>query len=193
MRSATAGQDALVWRFRSPHHQCREFVMRTSEPKPHQSNKLPVSFDPKFANQQPQIMRTSGSGHWRCRAMRAIQTCLRILATHFVRVLPVVAPSKNRECRESRMQAAPVASHANEESIRVSSPQVRRNDPAFPARWFTAYSALSSETGLCLPPSPRALGVSAARPTSLDPGVVPSVGGTGPHAFAVRGPASLVS
>ncbi len=25
----------LVWRFRSPHHSCREFVMRTSEPKPH--------------------------------------------------------------------------------------------------------------------------------------------------------------
>jgi len=26
---------ALVWRFRSPHHPCRAFVMRTSEPKPH--------------------------------------------------------------------------------------------------------------------------------------------------------------
>ena len=25
----------LVWRFRSPHHFCRELVMRTSEPKPH--------------------------------------------------------------------------------------------------------------------------------------------------------------
>src|SRR5438067_2058252 len=24
-----------VWRFRSPHHLCRAFVMRTSEPKPH--------------------------------------------------------------------------------------------------------------------------------------------------------------
>ena len=26
---------ALVWRFRSPHHSCGEFEMRTSEPKPH--------------------------------------------------------------------------------------------------------------------------------------------------------------
>jgi len=26
-----------VWRFRSPHHFCRELVMRTSEPKPHRS------------------------------------------------------------------------------------------------------------------------------------------------------------
>ena len=25
----------LVWRFRSPHHSCRESEMRTSEPKPH--------------------------------------------------------------------------------------------------------------------------------------------------------------
>jgi len=25
----------LVWRFRSPHHSCRESKMRTSEPKPH--------------------------------------------------------------------------------------------------------------------------------------------------------------
>jgi len=30
-----AGTCGLVWRFRSPHHCCREFVMRTSEPKPH--------------------------------------------------------------------------------------------------------------------------------------------------------------
>src|SRR5215510_11742396 len=35
----------LVWRFRSPHHSSREFAMRTSEPKPHEINKLLVSFD----------------------------------------------------------------------------------------------------------------------------------------------------
>jgi len=34
---------ALVWRFRSPHHSSREFAMRTSEPTPHEINKLPVS------------------------------------------------------------------------------------------------------------------------------------------------------
>src|SRR5215831_14384453 len=41
-----------VWRFRSPHHSCRAFVMRTSEPKPHWTNNLLVSFSiPKFANE----------------------------------------------------------------------------------------------------------------------------------------------
>jgi len=38
-------RDWLVWRFRSPHHSSREFAMRTSEPKPHEINKLlePIS------------------------------------------------------------------------------------------------------------------------------------------------------
>jgi tetratricopeptide (TPR) repeat protein len=31
----TLAEFALVWRFRSPHHSCGEFIMRTSEPKPH--------------------------------------------------------------------------------------------------------------------------------------------------------------
>src|SRR6185369_13210346 len=35
----------LVWRFRSPHHSCRESEMGASEPKPHWINKLLVSFD----------------------------------------------------------------------------------------------------------------------------------------------------
>src|SRR5262249_38454444 len=35
----------FVWRFRSPHHSSRESAMRTSEPKPHEINKLLVSFD----------------------------------------------------------------------------------------------------------------------------------------------------
>ena len=34
-QAAFGKSHALVWRFRSPHHSCREFVMRTSEPKPH--------------------------------------------------------------------------------------------------------------------------------------------------------------
>jgi hypothetical protein len=34
---------------------------------------------------------------------------------------------------------APAASHAVKKSIRVSPLQVRRNNPAFPARWFTTY------------------------------------------------------
>jgi hypothetical protein len=38
-------EGSLVWRFRSPHHSSREFAMRTSEPKPHEINKLLVPFD----------------------------------------------------------------------------------------------------------------------------------------------------
>jgi len=46
----TSGQvvpphDEFVWRFGSPHHTGREFAMRTPEPKPHEINKLLVSFD----------------------------------------------------------------------------------------------------------------------------------------------------
>lgn len=33
----------LVRRFRSPHHSCRDFVMRSSEPKPHWINELPLA------------------------------------------------------------------------------------------------------------------------------------------------------
>src|ERR1700761_973204 len=36
-------------------------------------------------------------------------------------------------------------------------PQVNRSDPAFPARWVTAYFVLSPVTG-CLPPSPARCG-----------------------------------
>src|SRR5262249_8225287 len=41
----------LVWRFRSPHRSSREFAMRTSEPKPHEINKLLVSFDSEVRNE----------------------------------------------------------------------------------------------------------------------------------------------
>jgi hypothetical protein len=49
------------------------------------------------------------------------------------------------------------------------------NTPTFPARWFTAYNVLPGDRAL-LPPSP------AGHTCKLDP----SVGGTGPHDFAVR-------
>src|SRR5215470_1173437 len=54
----------LVWRFRSPHHSCSESEMRTSEPKPHQINKLLVSFDSEVRKRGcGTMMRTSESGH----------------------------------------------------------------------------------------------------------------------------------
>jgi hypothetical protein len=49
--------------------------------------------------------------------------------------------------------------------------------PAFPAQWFTAYRALSPVNRALLPPSSR-----RSSPARLDP----SVGRSGPHAFAVR-------
>ncbi len=55
--------------------------------------------------------------------------------------------------------------------------QVRRNDPAFPAQWFY---------GLC-PCSPRCTGLdSHRRPPIIISALDPSVGGSGPHGFAVR-------
>jgi hypothetical protein len=53
-----------VWRFRSPHHFCRGFVMRTSEPKPHQINRLTsVLSIPKFETGLRKMRRTSESGY----------------------------------------------------------------------------------------------------------------------------------
>jgi len=55
----------LVWPFRSPHHLCRGFVMRTSEPKPHQINRFSsVLSIPKFETWLRKMMRTSESGRW---------------------------------------------------------------------------------------------------------------------------------
>jgi len=58
-------------------------------------------------------------------------------------------------------------------------PQVNRSAPAFPARWFTAYFALSQVTGLSchLPRETR-----DTRLRELNA----SVGASGPHDFAVR-------
>ena len=52
------------------------------------------------------------------------------------------------------------------------------NTPAFPAQWFTAYSALSSVTGLSCHRRPQ----EALASRELDA----SVGASGPHDFAVR-------
>ena len=43
--SGTAVAASWLWRFRSPHHFSGKSEMRTSEPKPHQVNKLLVSVD----------------------------------------------------------------------------------------------------------------------------------------------------
>ena len=51
-----------------------------------------------------------------------------------------VVPQKIRGRRESRVPNAPAASRANSKKHTSKSPQVHRSCPAFPARWFTAYT-----------------------------------------------------
>src|SRR5262245_3890452 len=56
-----------VWRFRSPHHCCGESKMRTSEPKPHWINKLPVSFDSEVGKRECRTwceLRNRDTGPW---------------------------------------------------------------------------------------------------------------------------------
>ena len=61
--SGTSGRRIVVWRFRSPHHFRGKSEMRTSEPKPHQVNKLLVSFSfPKFASSVPHSDANFGTG-----------------------------------------------------------------------------------------------------------------------------------
>jgi hypothetical protein len=64
------------------------------------------------------------------------------------RVVAITCPSEIRGRRESRVRNAPAASRANDRKHTSQSPQVHRNNPAFPAQWFTAYIVLSSVTGL---------------------------------------------
>jgi hypothetical protein len=64
----------------------------------------------------------------------------------------------------------------NDKKHTSQSPQVHRNIPAFPAQWFTAYSELSSVTGL----SCHRRGADCSAPLDA------SVGAPGPHGFAVR-------
>ena len=89
-------------------------------------------------------------------------------------------PTPNPSLQE-RAQGKPGAHRTHslarkQKSARASSPQVRRNNPTCPAQWFTAYSALSSATGLSCH---RRLQIATRR---LDA----SVGASGPHGFAVR-------
>jgi len=114
----------------------------------------------------------------RCRLREAIRTYHLIPAARSrpSRCIDIV-PRTSRGRREDRVFCAPAASHAVKESIRVSPLQVRRNNPAFPARWFTTY--------LRDLPGVRDLLVTVATPIifgtlSTSPGV------PGPHAFAVR-------
>ena len=78
--------------------------------------------------------------------------------------------------RECRVRDAPAASRANKIKHTSTSPQVHRNSPAFPARWFYRFLHALLGDRAFLPPSSH--GSSA----KLDA----SVGASGPHGFAVR-------
>jgi len=80
---------------------------------------------------------------------------IRIVATQIAPELCFRSPLKDRGRRESRVLAAPAASRANKKAHERRSPQVRRNNPTFPAQWFTAYSELSPVTGLSCHRRPR--------------------------------------
>ena len=64
-------------------------------------------------------------------------------------------PRKQRGRRESRVRAAPAVSCAKENRKRTRAYRFSGGNPAFPARWVTAYSALSPVTGLFCHRRPR--------------------------------------
>ena len=104
--------------------------------------------------------------------------CVRILAARCARALRRLPPSiTTRGRRESRVRAAPAVSRAIVHKERTRAYRFSGGNPAFPARWFTAYSALSPVTGFLATVIPEKL-VSQELDTS--------VGVSGPHGFTVR-------
>ena len=84
------------------------------------------------------------------------RTRFRIAAARCARVLRIRRPRKTpRGRRESRMRAAPAVSCAKENRKRTRAYRFSGGNPAFPARWVTAYSALSPVTGLFCHRHPR--------------------------------------
>jgi hypothetical protein len=83
------------------------------------------------------------------------RVCVRILAARCARALRRLPPSERRGRRESRVHAAPAVSRANCTKKRTRAYRFSGGNPAFPARWFTAYFALSPVTGLSCHRHPR--------------------------------------
>ena len=104
-------------------------------------------------------------------------TAFRILATACVRVL-------SSTCSLLRSEGAGKAGRRMHPQPRVRAMEAHEcshhrftaNVPAFPARWFTAYSALSPVNGL----------VCHRRSVDCSAPLDASVGAPGPHGFAVR-------
>ena len=92
------------------------------------------------------------------------------------RVVGINCPPQNRGRRESRVPIAPMGPVQKKHGGRTTGST--GITPAFPAQWFTAYSALSLVTGLSCHHRQR----DAKHHRQLDA----SVGASGPHDFAVR-------
>src|ERR1700732_418928 len=102
--------------------------------------------------------------------------CASAFSPHIVRESLLEPPSRIRGRRECRVPAAPIASHANEKSIRVSHHRYAETCRHSLRDGFNGYFVLSSVTGLFCH---RRHADSSAK---LDT----SVGASGPHDFAVR-------
>jgi hypothetical protein len=84
-----------------------------------------------------------------------LQTRRRDLAAGYARaLLEISLPSEIRGRRESRVRAAPAVSRASLHiRKRTRAYRFSGGNPAFPARWFTAYFVLSPVSRALLPPS----------------------------------------
>ena len=106
-------------------------------------------------------------------AMQRTMTRVLILAARYVRVF-----QSNHPHRDQRAQGRPgaVRTHGPRAIKKhAAEPQVRAEQPAFPAQWFYGLYVISPVTGLCCH---RRLASSAKLSASL--------GAPGPHDFAVR-------
>jgi len=105
-------------------------------------------------------------------------------AARCARVLRQLPPSREQEgAGKAGCTLHPAVSCAKLHKNAHTSIQVQRRHPAFPAQWFTAYSALSPVNGLSCHRRPR--------DTALDPfgsmrnrELDASIGASGPHDFA---------
>jgi hypothetical protein len=98
--------------------------------------------------------------------IRVERVCVRILAARCARALRRLPPSKQKRAQgkpDARCTRGLVCKMHKRKRTRAY--RFSGGNPAFPAQWFTAYSALSPVTGLCCHRHPREV----LLPTNLTP------------------------
>src|SRR5690348_11143662 len=118
---------------------------------------------------------TNANIRFTCQTATRTQTL--VLAARCVRALRLVPPSQAEGAGNAGCWPHPRALRAKEMHFCARKQTGQPKQPASPAQWFTAYSALSSVSRASLPPSSADVVI-----RELDP----SIAGSGPHAFAVR-------